>query len=83
MGCDEGFYEEHKDEIIGTFNTTDCAITIFYEENTTEYKRTLIHEMTHLKQLEEGRLYPCSNPIGVIINEVEANLNEYKVCLGW
>lgn len=57
-----GYYEENND-----------SITICVEDlESREYERTLKHELVHQKQAEEGRLYDCSNPLGVIINEFEA-----------
>lgn len=73
--CDLEFRENKTYIISGIFY--DGNITICEEEGTKEYRRALLHEETHLRQQQEGRLYNCSKPIGVYINEVEAYLSEY------
>ncbi len=63
--------------VVGSFDVETSEIQIFQEVNTEQYNRTLKHELKHLQQKNEGRLYLCSYPTGVILNEMEAYLAEY------
>ena len=66
----------NNETINGMFNTSSCEITIYKEVDTKEYERTLRHELTHYKQLQEKRLYSCNQTLGFIFNEFEAYLSE-------
>lgn len=64
-----------------TTNETTTEIKIFEEENTTEYYKTLKHELIHEHQYKNNYSFDCDNKLGIYINELEAyfgqELNSY------
>lgn len=62
--------------VSGYFNWSDYSITILEENGTIEYDRTLKHEIVHLNQAINNRLYDCNNTLGFYFNEVEASIGE-------
>jgi len=77
--------EEVEDVCLGgefVFNrtTNQSEIIIYGKEGTLQYNQSLKHEISHYKQSKRSglfRLYNCSSPLGVYLNELESYLSEY------
>ena len=68
-------FEKETDFVIyGAWDGEEASV--FLDEGSEGYNRTLKHELCHKNQEEQGRLYGCKFPIGVILNEVECKIKE-------
>lgn len=79
--CNEDFKTDWT--IVGMFmpNNSQIEINPNIDVNSLLYKKTLIHEKTHLKQYQEKRLWDCYGVFNLFFfkNEIEAYASELFV----
>lgn len=65
--------------IAGKYNSLTDTIVIYNNTCGDNCDITLNHEKTHQRQNNESRLFNCSDPEGVFINEMEAYTSTFRL----
>jgi hypothetical protein len=76
--CENPQEERNMSQVAGVYNRNTGNITILVSINDPIYEIAVKHELCHRQQGIEGRICNCSNPMGMILNEMECYIMAFE-----